>query len=114
MKTVLEHIEHVKKKPHHIRKKIAFTAAAGGTVVIALVWFVGNASTGAFAIRETSFADIARQGGVEAVNGQDTPKGLAGVAAALSGANAPARIEIVDTASSTRPPKRAEQTTIPF
>ncbi|MBI4088964.1 hypothetical protein HY415_02610 [Candidatus Kaiserbacteria bacterium] len=114
MKTVFEHIKHIKGKPHHVRKKIAFATAAGGTGVIALIWFVSSISTGAFAIGEGSFADIAGPGGVEAVNGQGTPRSLAGAAAALNGAGAPAHIEIVDTASSTRQPKKAEQTTIPF
>ncbi len=118
MKTVSEHVEHIKGKPHHIRKRIAFTAAASGAIVIALVWFVGNISLGAFALGDTSFADAVGQGNIETMSNENGSRpadsGIAGVAAALQSANAPAHIEIVDTASSTRSIKKAEQTTIPF
>jgi len=119
MKTIFEHIEHVKGKPHHIRKKVAFTAAIVVTALIALVWFVGSLSLGAFALEGSSFADATEQGSFTVESGSEaglpSKAGLpatAGVAAALEGEDAPARIEIVDTA----PPKqkKAEPTTIPF
>lgn len=115
MKTVFEHVKHIQGKPHHVRKRVAFAAAAGGTALIALVWLVGSFSMGAFALKATSFADIGKQQNIEATNSSaNGPQNLAGVAAALLPANKPAHIEIVDTASSTRSVKKAEQTTIPF
>ena len=113
MKTIFEHIEHVKGKPHHIRKRVAFTAAASGAALVTLVWFIGNVSSGSFALGDSSFADMVNQGDIETTSGNPVTSGIAGVAAAIQGANAPAHIEIVDTASST-PMKKAEQTTIPF
>ncbi|KKW44092.1 hypothetical protein A3J11_00245 [Candidatus Kaiserbacteria bacterium RIFCSPLOWO2_02_FULL_55_12] len=112
MKTVFEHIEHVKGKPHHIRKKVAFTAAVVVTAFIALVWLVGSLSLGAFALEGSSFADATEQGKIDVTNTADTTSALAGAAAALQKEDAPARIEIVDTA----PPKqkKAEPTVIPF
>ena len=115
MKTIFEHIEHVKGKPHHIRKQIAFAVATGGTAVIALVWLTGNVTSGAFALKPTSFADIAEQRNLETSGaGGNNAQNIAGAGATLQTANSSARIEIVDTASSTRPTKKAEQTTIPF
>lgn len=115
MKTVFEHIEHIKGKPHHIRKRVAFGVATGVTALIALVWLVGSLSLGAFALQNNSFADAVKQGSIETVGGTNSPtSGVAGVAAALQSVNGPARIEIVDTASSTKPAPKAEQTTIPF
>ena len=115
MKTVFEHIEHIKGKPHHIRKNIAFATAMGGTALIAFVWLVGNVSAGTFALKPTSFADIVNQKGtVEIVGPENGPENLAGAAAALDSKDTTPRIQIVDTASSTRPVKKAEQTTIPF
>lgn len=88
------------------------------SVFIAFVWFVGSLVTGSFAVSGTSFADAGVQGNIETTsggNGSDSASsGIAGVAAALQNENAPAHIEIVDTSASTRPARKAEQTTIPF
>ena len=111
MKTVFEHIEQVKGKPHHIRKQVAFTVAASGAIGIALVWLVGNISTGTFALESTSFADATAQAPVITTS-NTVPAGLAGAAAALENRNAPAHIEIVDTTPVTAP--KVEQTTLPF
>ncbi|MFA5744786.1 MAG: hypothetical protein WC887_01070 [Candidatus Paceibacterota bacterium] len=114
MKTLFEHIENAKGKPHHIRKRIAFATATGMSALIAFVWFAGSLATGSFAVRDTSFADAGVQGNIEATSNGNVSDNLAGAAAALQNKNAPAHIEIVDTASSTRSAKKAEQTTIPF
>ncbi len=110
MKTVFEHIEKVKGKPHHIRKRVAFTVAAGGALTVALVWLVGSISTGTFALESSSFADAMQQAPV--VRTGSASPGIAGAAAALENRNAPAHIEIVDTTPVTAP--KAEQTTLPF
>ena len=113
MKTIFEHIEHVKKQPHHIRQGVAFAAAAACTALIAFVWLAGSLWTGVFALKSTSFADSAGQS--PTVTAYDSGKsGLAGAAAALQDASAPAHIEIVDAASSTSGQKKAEQTILPF
>lgn len=115
MKTIFDHIERVQGKPHHIRKRIAFGAAAAGTAVIALVWLVSSIGTGAFALKDTSFAQSTGEEGTLTAAGDNTGQ-LAGAGAApvLSGASAPAYIEIIDAASSTSGQKKAEQTVIPF
>jgi hypothetical protein len=114
MKTVFEHINHIKGKPHHVRKRIAFAAAAGGAGLIALVWLVGSFSLGSFAIKGSSFADSAGQSPAVTTSGNNGNNNLAGAAAALGNAALPAHIEIVDTSSSTLSGKKAEQTTLPF
>ena len=114
MKTLFEHIEHVKGKPHHIRKRVAFALAAGGTGVVAVVWLVGSVSLGTFALPNTSFADSTGQSPVLSSDGAGGNSNLAGAAAALSNENTPARIEIIDAASPTSGQKKAEQTVIPF
>lgn len=114
MKTIFDHIEHVKGKPHHIRKRVAFGAAASGTALIALVWFVQSISSSTFALKNTSFADSAREESVVVTAADRGNQNVAGAAAALQDASAPAHIEIVDTASSTRKATPAERTIIPF
>jgi len=116
MKKIAEHIAHIKGKPHHIRKQIAFSVAALGTAIIAFVWLAISLGAGVFALKPTSFADSAGGEGAIIVSGDNDVQGLAGAAAApaLNDASAPARIEIIDTTSATRPNKQAEQTVIPF
>ena len=115
MKTISQHIEHIKSKPHHIRKRVAFGTAFAGTAVIALVWLVSSVGTGAFALKNTSFADSTGQGNNPVTEGSSNTSAVAGASAGLeTNKDMPTRIEIIDTASSTRQSKKAEQTTIPF
>ncbi len=116
MKNIFDHIEQVKGKPHHVRKRIAFGAAALGSAFIALVWFTGSVMTGSFALHESNFAMSTGQENPIVKVSDTGSQNLAGVAAAaaLQSPNAPAHIEIVDTAASTAPSKPSEQTTIPF
>lgn len=114
MKTVFEHIEYVKGQPHHIRKRVAFSAAAGITALIALTWLGGSFATGAFAIHG---GDALAGQPAAAAASNDTNNSLAGAAAALppSSATVPAHIEIIDTTAAAAPSqKKAEQTVIPF
>ena len=115
MKTIFEHIEHVKGKPHHIRKRVAFGAAAIGTGIIAFIWLAGSLATGVFALKATSFTQST--GGEETLIVSDKNNGqLAGVGAAsiIQSAQEPARIEIIDAVTPTLQNKKAEQTTLPF
>ena len=116
MKTLTQHIEHVKGKPHHIRKRVAFTIAASTTALIALVWLVGSISLGVFAIKGSTFADSTGEGGtITTSSTQTNTSGLAGAAAATaSNGSVPAHIEIVDTTPVPANQKKAEQTIIPF
>ncbi|MFA6502911.1 MAG: hypothetical protein WCT45_01465 [Candidatus Paceibacterota bacterium] len=115
MKTILDHIEHVKGKPHHIRRQVAFGVAAFTSVLIALVWLVGNYAAGTFAIRGSSFAaSTGAESPVITTDGTDTT-GLAGAAAGVTSADVPAHIEIIDTAPPAAPAvKQSEQTILPF
>ena len=51
MKNVIEHIEYLKGKPHHVRRKVAVTTAAIGSALVALVWLGVSTATGVFAIQ---------------------------------------------------------------
>ncbi len=115
MKTLNEHIEHVKGKPHHIRRRVAFTVAGAATGLIALVWLVGSVSFGLFAIPDHNFADSTQSDGVQIVSeDQEASSGLAGVGAAFAATNQPAHIEIVDTTPKAATTKKPEETVIPF
>ncbi len=118
MKTPLEHIEHIKGKPHHIRKNIAYGVAGATTAVVALVWLVASLSTNAFAITGSSFAESTGQTAVVVTSpGGNGDPNIAGAAAATlpSDPTAPAHIEIVNTnaASSTATPP-PEKTRLSF
>lgn len=112
--TILHRIEQVKGKPHHVRKRVVFAIAAAATALIALVWFTGSLATGALSIRAASFAESAEQEpAIVVATGTPAVSGIAGAAGALPAEDAPAHIEIVNTATSA-PAKPAEQTTISF
>ncbi len=110
MKKVLEHIEYIKGKPHHVRKQVAFGAATLVSALIAFVWLASNVAAGTFALRDSSFAASTGQDDAVVTSGT---QGLAGAAAALEDSkDAPAHIEIVDTTPA--PKKQPEQTILPF
>jgi hypothetical protein len=116
MKTVLDHIEHVKGKPRHVRHRVAVGAATFASALIALVWLGVNLISGSFALsQESSFATNAGQD--DTVTTSATSDGLAGAAAALppsASASAPAHIEIVDTTPAPAHQKQSDQTILPF
>jgi len=117
MKKIIEHIEYVKGKPHHVRRQIAFGAATVMSALIAFVWLAGNYASGTFALRDSSFADATGQGAtVQVANGGVNSQNLAGVGAASaleSSQDTPAHIEIVDTTPAASK-KQSEQTILPF
>lgn len=114
MKKLSHHIEHLRTKPHHVRRKVAVGVAAFGSGFVGLVWLVGSLASGTFAVPNTSFADLGKnQNTIATTSANTVTSGLAGVAAAAKQeSTAPAHIEIVDTSPSTS--VHAEQTTIPF
>ncbi len=116
MKTVREHITYVRSKPHHIRKRVAFAAAAAGTALIALIWLTASLGTGAFALKDASFAQSAAAVAPVVVSNDATPPNIAGAAAAVpSGASASsAHIEIVDTNPPASSGNKTRETTLPF
>lgn len=114
MKNIFDHIEQIKRKPHHIRKRTAFTIATAGTAFVALAWIAGSVSMGTFAIKESTFAASTGEQEQITTGSGNINQNIAGAAAALQDENIPAHIEIIDTSSSTTLQKRAEQTIIPF
>lgn len=114
MKTFVEHVEHIKGKPHHVRKRFAHGAAAVITGLIALVWLGSSLAFGRFALPSTSFADSTNSNSVIATGDVSTPDtGFAGVASAFSDPQL-AKIQIVTVATSSTVAKQTEQTVIPF
>jgi hypothetical protein len=115
MKTIFDHIEHVKGKPHHVRRRVAFTAAAGVAASVALVWLLGNLATGTFAIQGSNFAaSVGAESPVVKTSDTGT-QGLAGAAAAaVQDVSAPAHIEIVDTTPTPVVTKQPDRTILPF
>src|SRR6185369_10086181 len=116
MKTVLEHIEHVKGKPRHIRHRVAVGTATFMSAFIALIWLGVNLATGSFAIQGSTFAMSTGENDTVATTSV-THAGLAGAASALPSsqeASAPVHIEIVDTTPTPAPQKQSDQTILPF
>lgn len=110
---VEHHVEHLRSKPHHVRKQVAFTTAAGVTFVIALAWLVYSAQTGLFSIQGSSFADAVKD--VDTTLPQEVQgvsSGLAGVVASQRDDSGAPKLQVVDKTPPA--PAKLEQTTIPF
>lgn len=117
MKTLFDHIDYVKGKPHHVRKRVALGAATLGSALVALVWLAGSSATGAFALHGSDFAMSTGQENVIATTSDSGSQNLAGVGAAAAvqqDAALPAHIEIIDAVSASAPAKQSEQTVLPF
>ena len=114
MKNIFDHIERIKEKPHHVRKRIAFGTATALSAFIALVWFTGSIATGAFAIQNPPIAADAAQADAVATTSASGDQGLAGAAAAVQDTNAPAHIEIVDTSVAAPTKTTSAPTILPF
>jgi hypothetical protein len=111
MQKVIHHVERIKAKPHHIRKKVAFSIAAGVAGLVAFVWLSASLATGAFAIQGSNFAQSVGGGATVETVEQGTSQ-LAGAAAALD--RSEPRIQIVSVTPTTTPAAKNEETTIPF
>ncbi|MDP2593866.1 MAG: hypothetical protein Q8P36_00795 [bacterium] len=123
MRTISDHIEHVKAQPHHVRERVAFGFAGLMAGIIGIIWLGVSLASGSFAIAGNGFAQ-ATGAAPFTVNGQPAPgdtSGLAGASAALSpgdaaGASAPAYIDVIQDGTSAAPKgaASANQTIIPF
>ncbi|MFA7302180.1 MAG: hypothetical protein WC030_00310 [Candidatus Paceibacterota bacterium] len=115
MKKIADHVEHLKTKPHHVRRKVALGVAGGVTSLVAVLWLGVSLSTNAFAIQGSTFAESTAQGPAITTVTEGPEQNLAGAAAARQrDASGPARIEIVNIATTSAPVAPREQTTIPF
>jgi hypothetical protein len=116
MKTIIEHIEYLRGKPHQVRKQIALGVAGGVSLLIALVWLGGNVMAGTFAIKDTSFMASIGQAPSVATTSETGASGLAGAGAAqiLEDKRSPIHIEVVETSSSVPTGTEAERTVLPF
>lgn len=114
MKTIFEHIEHVQKKPHHVRKRVALSVAAAGTAMVAFVWLIGSISLGEFALKASTFADSTESGSAQ-LESVTQPSGfIAGAGAATGKAVTTPHIEIVNVGASVSTPTKVAPTVLTF
>ncbi|PIR83337.1 hypothetical protein COU19_01230 [Candidatus Kaiserbacteria bacterium CG10_big_fil_rev_8_21_14_0_10_56_12] len=115
MKTLGEHVTHLKTKPHHVRKRVAVGVASVVTGLVAIAWLAVSISTNAFAIQGSTFAESTSQGAVVQTVTERPNANLAGAAATVPDTDGPSRIEIVNVATtSSATSSHAEPTIIPF
>lgn len=94
---VHEVVHTLREKPVHVRENIALGVASGITFLVALFWFVANASSGTFALN-TTYPDNAPTMNETVATGKNGISQLIGAAgAALGASSSPASITIVDT-----------------
>lgn len=112
MKSLFDHIDTIKQKPHHIRKHIAMSSATALTALIALVWLGGSLHSGAFALKNSN---VGASTGIVTSGAESQAAPVAGAAAAFPKSDTtPAHIEIVNTGAATSSLPAREPTVIPF
>jgi len=114
MKTIFEHIQYAKGKPHNIRKQITFAVAAIGTALVTAIWFFSTLSSGTFALKGNTFSGSIGEESKAETGASSDSKGVAGAAAAFLPEQAPARIEIIDLSTPKNSDRQSEQTILPF
>jgi hypothetical protein len=104
-------IERLRAKPEHVRKTVAFSASAGFTGVIALLWAVSLGSSGALALS----SGPAQEGELTSAFSESGRTSLLSAVSAITNPQQ-GQVTVVETrASSTVPAPRAEErTVIPF
>jgi hypothetical protein len=98
MATISEHLERVREKPHHERRRIAFVSSLLLTGLVAFGWMGALASSGTLAIADPD-GDVAdmRDG---LASTKSNFSGLLGAAGAAIGAtSSPAAVVVVDGAT---------------
>ena len=96
MRTIADHLDNIRDKPHHVRRRVAFGAAGAITGVIALLWLGLSLSTGTFALKDSNFAELtgAEPTDTTSADTEDT-SALAGAAAAGREDDTTPHIEVV-------------------
>ena len=112
MQSVVNHIEQLKGKPYHHRKRITYLYAGIGAGAIGLVWLIASLATGAFLIHDSL---LTRDSSGEGTAVIEANQRIAGAAAALTtDAGAPAELKIIDTKPTSARTKQPEHTVMPF
>lgn len=117
MKGIRHHVEKVRAKPHHVRKRVTLVAAGAIAGLIGAGWFGGSLAVGAFELHPTSFEQaLAPQQPSFATTTTADSSNLAGAAAAFSQQqqSEPAHIVIISAPATTTAAATTTQTTIPF
>ena len=121
-KRIIDHVEHLRARPEHVRRRIALATSIGVTSLVALGWVVALTTSGTLALKsDDALAQVPSQVGADlaqtSAETQNNFSGLLGAAnAAIEGSSSPADLTIVQTqASSTLDrPDPSTQTVIPF
>ena len=107
------YINSLKKKPEHVRRRIALLSTSGVTGFVAIIWAVTLSSTGVF-----SLAPTAKTQTTTTASSQTSFSQLLGAVGAASATSSDPSLSIVDDgSSSTLDAKRqqtASATVIPF
>jgi hypothetical protein len=113
-----DHIERLRAKPEHIRKRIAIGTSVGVTAVVALVWLTTLVTSGTLALNLVSPGGNIAEGGSGNVQGavaetQTNFSQLLGAVGAISSSSTDPNLIIVDQAPTTTP-ANSNPTVIPF
>jgi hypothetical protein len=114
-------VSDLRKKPEHIRKRIAIGSSAGVTALVAIIWAATLSTNGTFALTsqptpDSSGEDAYVLGGTGVKSNFSQLLGAVGAAAGAT--TSPASLTIIDGETTSTfdapPPSNASATVIPF
>ena len=117
MRSVFEHVDRVRAKPHHIRRRVALGGAGTLTGLIAVVWLGASLATGTFALKGSNFAEMTGAAPGERARAAAAGATAGAAAATESRPDAPAHVEVVPSGAGVPAPTPAPPvgpTIIPF
>ncbi|HEX2792407.1 MAG TPA: hypothetical protein VHO23_01685 [Candidatus Paceibacterota bacterium] len=98
-RTVTDHLEHLRAKPHHVRRQISFLAALVVTGLVTAGWLGAMATSGSFALDTTTLADGGAEGATLTNARNDFSSLLGAAGAAIGATSSPREITVVDVKS---------------
>lgn len=108
---MFDYLEKLRRKPGHIRERIAFGTAAATTGVVALGWLMVTVSSGTFALSTPEFADTKTANEFGALV-EETKTGVTSLLGAVAAFNGDASGITIETVASTT--VEDQPTVLPF
>ncbi len=98
MATLTQHVDTLRAKPHHVRERIAFLAAAGVCAVVAVAWLAALSMSGSLSLKTDD--TVAPDANTPALTTSNFSQLLGAAGAALGATSTDPAIKVIDSQTS--------------